>query len=189
VRRPEGRARHERLSRVDEPRHRVDTRHLERVARLERGQDARQTPGQHRLARARRAGEQEVVTPRGRDLERTPRPFLTTHVAEIELRRLGAVSVAGRRRLRLALAAKIRDSLSEMPQRHRLDAREGRLGSGRRRAEEPAQPGLAGGLGRGEHAADRPQASVERELSERGMAAKAGARDLAGGSEHRESDR
>ena len=47
----------------------------------ERRQDPRQPSREHRLARPGRAGRAEVVTARGRDLERAPCPLLTSQSA------------------------------------------------------------------------------------------------------------
>ena len=67
---------------------------------VERRQDPRQAAGQHRLPRPRRAGEQEVVAPGGRELERAARTLLAAHVGEVG-RRPGAAPFGaggGRRR-------------------------------------------------------------------------------------------
>ena len=60
---------------------------------VERRQDPRQAPREHRLAGARRAGEQQVVPAGGGELERAPRPLLAAYVGEVRARR-----ASGRRR-------------------------------------------------------------------------------------------
>ena len=76
------------------PGDRVDRGDLDRRRRLQRRQDRRQPLGQHRLARARRA-EQGQVVPAGRaDLHREPRLRLAEHLRQVQL--LGHVrSAAG----------------------------------------------------------------------------------------------
>ena len=67
---------------------RVDHRRLERLVEGERRQDPGQPPRQHRLPRAGRPDEEQVVAARRRDLQRAPRHLLPAHVAEIGQRRL-----------------------------------------------------------------------------------------------------
>ena len=61
-------------------RDRVDARHLERRVVVQRRQDPRQTPREHRLARAGRPGEEQVVPSGGSDLERPARPLLAANL-------------------------------------------------------------------------------------------------------------
>ena len=63
--------------------YRVDARHLERRVVGEQRQDPRQPAREHRLSRARRAGEQQVVPTRGGDLERAPRALVAAHLGEV----------------------------------------------------------------------------------------------------------
>ena len=69
---------------------RVDARDFERVVAVERRQDRRQPAGEHRLADARRADQQQVVTAGRRDRERATRVGEAAHVGEVE----GLVGVA-----------------------------------------------------------------------------------------------
>ena len=68
---------------VHEPGDRVDPRHLERGIGVERRQDPRQAPREHRLPRAGRAAEEEVVPARSSQLERATGAFLAAHVREV----------------------------------------------------------------------------------------------------------
>src|SRR5262245_55657451 len=61
----------------------LDHRDFERLARIERWEQAREPAREHRLARARRTDHQHVVAAGGRDLERALRGLLTFDVLEI----------------------------------------------------------------------------------------------------------
>src|SRR6266576_5509369 len=74
----------ERMVWIDETRDGMDPGDLERLLLLERRQDSRQPAGEHGLARAGWAAEQQVVTARGRQLECTASSFLAANVGEIE---------------------------------------------------------------------------------------------------------
>ena len=125
---------------------------------------------------------------RGRELERPPRALLPAHVGEIRHEhRRGAVD--GEHRIRLELAAEIRDRIREVAYRHRLDARQRRLRRRLRRAEQPLQPHPPRALGDREHAADRAKPSVERELADGRVPLELVARHLPRRGEHGERDR
>jgi hypothetical protein len=102
-------------------------------------------------------------------LERATRAFLSTHLGEIG--RCPCASAVRRKRwlgLELVLAAEVRDSLGEVPDRNGGDTGEGCFPRGVGRAEEAfgAEPSRA--LGDGKNAADPTQAPVERELADCG---------------------
>ena len=82
VRRAEGAA-GDQPAAVVAPRDAVDARHLQRLLSGQRRQDARQAPRQHRLADARRALEEQVVTARRRDLHGVHGLDLAGDVAEV----------------------------------------------------------------------------------------------------------
>jgi hypothetical protein len=84
VRRTERRVADQRMFGVDEARDRMDAGDLERLLLVERGQDAGQTAGQHRLPDSWGTGEQEVVLPGRGELERTTRALLPADVPKIE---------------------------------------------------------------------------------------------------------
>ena len=132
-----------------------------------------------------RAGEQEVVSTRRGDLERAPGSFLAPHVREIRLRSLGWMTVALDPGLRVTLAAEVGRSVREMVQRDRLDPGQCSFGAGTRRAED-RKPGEARSFRQGQHAADRPQGSVEAQFADRCMIVQPLARDLAGGAKDRQ---
>ena len=133
-------ARDQRPLRREQARDRVDARHLERLVGVERRQDARQPAGEHRLAGARRPGEQQVVAAGGRDLERAPRPLLPAHVARGRARPARRVAVRRARygggsrspRRYATASARCRD-------RHGLDAGERGLGAPTRRRRRGAR--------------------------------------------------
>ena len=60
----------------------VDPRHFDRLRVRHRRQDRRQPASEHRLARAGRPLEQQVVRARRRDLEREQRDLVTTDIRE-----------------------------------------------------------------------------------------------------------
>jgi hypothetical protein len=62
---------------------------LERLVLLERREEAGEAPGQHRLASARRAGEEQVVGASGGDLEGAAGLLLAEDVGEVVDRRGG----------------------------------------------------------------------------------------------------
>ena len=125
----------------------------------------------------------------GRDLQRAPRTLLPTHVREIQLRRFGWTAVSLDVRLGLALAPQVGGGLGEMAERNRLDVGERGLGRRLRRTENPRQARASSSLGEREHAADRSQPPVERELADSGVVGEPLARDLPRGGEDRERDR
>ena len=90
---------------------RVDRRHLERFVERQRRQNARQPARQHRLARAGRADEQQVVAAGRGDLERPPRQRLPAHVGQVDVavrarRHVAAGSAAGPARRALGCSAR-----------------------------------------------------------------------------------
>src|SRR5213080_245103 len=77
MRRAKRRVADQRMIRVDEACNGMDPCHLERLLLLERREDSRQPPGQHRLPDPRWTTQQEVVATRCGELERTSCAFLT----------------------------------------------------------------------------------------------------------------
>ena len=113
-------------------------------AARERRQDRRQPPREHRLARAGRPVQVEVVAARGGDLERRDQPVVAAHVREVQRRgRLGdrpARAPAGRaarprragtRRPPRAWAAPSTSSSGTSAASAATDARERAAGAGR----------------------------------------------------------
>jgi len=80
----------------------VDPRHLEHLGVGQRRQDPGQAAREHRLASARRPGEEKVVATGGGELERAAGAFVPPHLGELGKRvgRRAAVAVraVGRRR-------------------------------------------------------------------------------------------
>ncbi len=68
---------------VQQARQRMDHRGFQRLGGAQRRQDARQTGGQHRLARAGRTDHQDMVAACRGNFQRTFGAFLPLHVAEI----------------------------------------------------------------------------------------------------------
>src|SRR5205085_10088974 len=133
---------------------------------------------EHRFADARRACEQEIVRARSRDLERTPGALLSAHVLEVGRRR--QLLLARRNdRIRLEVAAEIRDGIGEMPKRDGLDAGERRLGCGLGRTEDALEAHAPRALGDRENAADAAKPAVERKLADGRMTVELVVRQLA----------
>ena len=174
----------ERLLGREQAGHRVDAGHLERRRGLESRQQAGQAPRKHRLARARRPREQQVVPARGGDLERPPRALLSSDVREVGQRRR-VVRARRHDRVWLELAAQVGDRVGEVPHRDRLDAGERSLGGRLARTEHVLQPHAPRALGHREHAADPAQPPVERELTDGGVPVELRVRQLPGRREHR----
>ena len=86
VRRPEGRPIHC-LAISEEACGRVDSRHLEHFVVRERREDPRQGSRKHRLTRARRPIEHEIVSPSSSYFKRTLRALLPFHLRDIDHRR------------------------------------------------------------------------------------------------------
>ncbi len=166
----------------------MDTRHLERLGRLEGGQDARESTGEHRLARSRRPREEEIVPSCCGDLERAPRAFVTAHLGKIRQPALGRCSVS-LLPVELRLAAQVGHRFREVPHRDRLDAGErcfgGRVGGTQQLVDRRARRALRDR----EDPADPAQPPVEAELADRRMLRKPLGRDLPGRRQDCECDR
>src|SRR4051794_24887073 len=77
---------------------RVDRRDLQRLLEHERGENTRDAPRHHRLARAWRTDHQGVMPPGCGNLQRATRERLTVHVSEVAIMPL---SGWGRRAIRV----------------------------------------------------------------------------------------
>src|SRR5437016_135978 len=64
-------------------RNRLDHAELERLGRFQRRQYAGETCSQHRLARSRRTGHQQIVSASRGDLERAFRALLTLDIPQV----------------------------------------------------------------------------------------------------------
>ena len=131
VRRAERRAGDERLLVVHETGDRMDPRHLERGGGVERRQDPGQPAREHRLPRAGRPAEEDVVAARGRQLEGAPGAFLSADVGEVGRRR-GAAARSERAEPRAPARARRAGT--------RPPPRGDGSGSRRRRREPPRGP-------------------------------------------------
>ena len=142
--------------------------------RVERRQDAREPPREHRLPvpggpASRRLCAPAAAISSARRARSCPRTSARSGCAGA-----GRAPVRRRRvRRRLPLAAQVGDGLGQVAERHGVDA--GELGLRRRLggAEEAREPGPARALRGREHPADRPDAAVEGELAERRVPASA----------------
>jgi hypothetical protein len=130
------------------------------------------------------------VSTRGCQLERAAHPLLAANVRKVGQRRLRRAAVLSLLVWGwITLAPQIRHRLREVPQRDRLDPGERRLGRALGGAEKALQSGPTGSLRRREHAPDRPQAPVERELADSRVSGQAVGRHLARRGKHRKRNR
>jgi hypothetical protein len=162
-----------------------DPQDLDGLAFRERRQDRRDPPRRHRLARAGRPDEQQVVSAGRRDLQRAPQDRLSSQVAQIgELRPIRREEHRlGRRRLLLPSdqleLAQVRDGNDSRSTRQR--------GLGRvlgRHGEGPGSDSLRC-LRHREGARDRANRSVERELARQRQALELLGGELLRGAEQR----
>ena len=105
-------------------------------ARLSGRQDPGQPAREHRLARARWAGEQQVVPAGCCELQSPTPPLLPADVREIGQRCRRSEIVTGRHRIDRIVPEQVCDGLGQMANPDRLHAREGRLAP-------PTAPGTA----------------------------------------------
>jgi hypothetical protein len=145
---------------------RGDHRDLEQLGRRERWQDRGKARRQHRFAGAGRPDHQQVMPARGRDLERALGALLAADVLQVE-GRLGA-----RANLRLRPQQHLRslDVVGELDQRARRDdlhvgARPGGLRPAGGRADQALLGRVGADRGR-QHAGDRRDRAIERQLAE-----------------------
>ena len=135
---------------------------LERAVRVEVGQEARDAPGEHGLARPRWADQEEVVAPGRRDLGRSNRRPLTADIGEVGVEERVEEARCWRIRPR-ALAVEGSDDLL----RHRADHPQvrptGGLLGARRRDHDLGAPG---GIDQRHDARDTPQRAVQPELAD-----------------------
>ncbi len=180
-----------------EPRDARDRRDLERLFAGRARQQRRQAPGEHGLAGARRAHEDQVVVTRRGELAAAPRGLLPAHVGEVELVRALSgrrVGVAERpRRRELAAPIEVVDDLVEAPRAAHLEAarlrREGRLGGVPGGDDRAAQPAVAGAPQLSEHAAHGAHLARERQLPDQQRLVEAVRRAGARRGEHGDGDR
>ena len=139
-------------------------------AGVERRQDRGQAPRRHRLAGARRPGDQQAVAAGGGDLERPAQAGLAAQVGEVG-QRLATVS----RRVQAAAAGAGSRSPPSSPSCSRRSSRDHApgsdqrgLGPARRRDDDRPRPGAGGGLGHRHRPGDRSQRAVERQLAGEG---------------------
>jgi len=160
---------HEAESGRPQPRGGVEPRERQRLGGLERRQQPGQPPREHRLARAGRTDEQQVMAAGRGDLQRTPCDRLPAHIREVLALARGGLGRRGRRTIERELAAQPRARLEQRRRRQHaqlLDQR--RLGRCVRGADQRARPGAPRRLGERERAARAAHAAIERDLADRG---------------------
>jgi hypothetical protein len=161
--RPKRRAGHERVAGRKQPCHGVDPGNFQRLLERQPRKDAGQPPREHRLARARRAGQQQIVAACGGELKGPAAPLLAAHVPQIRLaaRCPGCIGLDGRR---LEPPAQIGARLGEVADGDGLDAGQRGLGGRLRGTDESGEAGAFRRLRRDEGPWHRPKAPVERQL-------------------------
>jgi hypothetical protein len=173
---------------LDQPGHRPDHGGLQQLARRQRRQQARQTLGQHRLARAGRADEQQIVPACRRDLERALGAFLTTHLVQVGHRSVRFQRPGPGRAQHLTALEMIDQADQRARGQHRhLGPGPGGLGTIGLGADQP-QPHAVGGHCCRQGPADRHNPSVEAQLSQRRPAVQRIGRDHPHGGQKRQGD-
>ena len=175
VRRAERRPRDQRRARAQGTGHRMHARHLQRLLAGQRRQDARQAPGRHGLATARRAEQQRVVAPGRGDLQRPLQPVLAAQVGEVPVSRYGgrcvrrgvaASSPCSRPCLRARLAERL-DRFGERIDAHdRPPAQRLRLRQVAARHHEAFDAALQPAADRGQHAVHGADVAAQGQLAE-----------------------
>ena len=150
----------------DQPRHRVDHGGFKQLLRGQRRQEPGRAAGHHRLARAGRTDEQQVVAASRGDLQGPLGAFLAFHIAQIG-RRLVVPHRAGLGRAHHLRAAEMVDHGDQRARSQDLGvAGPGGLGPVGFRADQ-AQAHGAGRHRSGQHPSHRRDAAVERQLADR----------------------
>ena len=167
--------------------------HSSASSKVSGGRIVAEPPGQHRLAGAWRARQQQVVAARRGHFERSPRQQLATNVRKIAFGRLRG-RCGGGRRLR-ATSARVRfvQRLDRLCQRPRdtdvqpLD--DARFGGVLRRQKQPLEPEAAGADSDRQHAANAVDGAVERQLADDDGVVHAPARQRTGCGQQAKGDR
>ncbi len=176
-------------------RRRVDAGDLERLGVRQGREDGAQPPGQHRLAGAGRPAEQEVMTARGRDLERLARERQPADVGEVDqlvVERCARRGRSGSARADPSRATAPRPSGTRAarracappaPARRRRARPRRRWRAGTTTAPTPARASASTSAKRARH---RPDRAVEAELAEhRDAVEHAGRERVVGARAHR----
>jgi len=153
---------------------------LERLVLLERRQQAGQAPGQHGLAGAGRAGEEQVVGAGGGDLQGPAGLVLAADVGEVLDRRDRGL----RRRAGTVQVAPADQPLADLPERGGAGdpqvGDEGRLDQVGLGDDQQAGVRAAGGQGGRQHALDRADVAAQAELADGPQALERGRRPRPG---------
>ena len=172
----------------------VDARDLDRLGAREHRHDARETPGEHGLAGARRPAHEYVVSPGHGDLESTLDLILTHDVRQVgvgggcraeerrQIGRRGGFAAAGRQ---------TRDRLGERRRRKDLQTgHERRFGGVGGRQEQPAHSAPPQAFGQRQRAGHGAKTAVQAQFAHRrqGTATVAAVLDLSGREKKGERD-
>ena len=166
----------------------MDLGGLHRLLKAHLRQDGGQALGQHGLAGAGRADEQQVVAPRGGNLQRPLHVFLPHDIPQV---REGTVFLSrfpgrggGEGPFPLQVGHQgvdVRDAVD------RQAARQGGLGGVFRRDEQLLYPGLPGCQGHGQHAGHAPQRAGEGQLAQKRRVRRGNGQVAAGGQQPHEN--
>ncbi len=168
----------------------VDPGHLQRLRGVERREDPRQAPREHRLPRAGRTLEEQVMAARGGDLEREQRLLLAAHVAEVGVLAGRRHRGSGRRRRGKRAAAQRGGEIAQVPEaRHAQAVDERGLGGALLRDEQGVEARPRRPFGHRQRPPAPLELTAERELAEHREAVERQRRDLPAGREDAGGDR
>lgn len=171
----------------------VDSGCFEALVRSQRRQNGRQPTGEHRLASARTANHQHVVTAGSSHRERTLRRFLPTNVGEVDVvlvepGRQGGHSADGR--FEGDPAREQADGVGQSPNAIHLNVLDdGRLTRVLHRHQQPAEPPIACRHRHRQRTFDWSHVTIERQFATTGGVVERFGPNLFGGDEQTERNR
>ena len=169
---------------------RVHGGRLQRLLECPRREQAGQATRQHRLAGPRGTGEEQIVMPRGRDLERTSRERLPLDVGDVGRIDLGDPGDRRRgERRRLAVLLQGTEGLGQRTGATHVHAgHQPGLGDVATRHDDEVHVGGPGGQCGWQDPSTGERPPVQRQFAEHDRAGRQRWRQLPGGREHRHGD-
>ena len=158
--------REDRMARVGETRHAVHRARGERLGVVERGKDRLESAREHRLASARWADQEKVVSTCRSDLERALRGFLSCDVREVDRMSWRGGTRRNQCRGDAGATLKMLHDLAKRRKAERLDAAGGGLARVRLGCEDLPDAARRSMANAGHRAANGSKLTVKRKLAE-----------------------